>query len=207
MYNFRQARTPQAATTTEAHNEYAAFGIVKRHVSGCDTANMELPYGNIRNDSSAHETHDIAHTANGHHEDKGAACGKPPHYTALGRRGGPPALQPAQRQTDAGASLCPMRRFTACTLPSAINDLQREPGGRRPNATARHAKRHGPACKTARRGTTGHAHQTPPLTHAMWHRSTKYSHRLSAPWVNGKWPPALDIHQARLWHRGHGGGW
>ena len=39
---------------------------------------MELPYGNIRNDSSAHETHDIAHTANGHHEDKGAACGKPP---------------------------------------------------------------------------------------------------------------------------------
>lgn len=131
----------------------------------------------------------------------------PPHYTALGRRGGPPALQPAQRQTDAGASLCSMRRFTACTLPSAINDFQIEPGVRRPNATALHAKRHGPACKTARRGTTGHAHQTPPLTHAMWHRSTKYSHRLSAPWVNGKWPPALDIHQARLWHRGHGGGW
>ena len=152
-----------------------------------------------------------------------------PHYTALGRRGGPPALQPAQRQTDAGASLCSMRRFTACTLPSAINDFQIEPGVRRPNATAlhakqhgtacktarhgmqngtaRHAKQHGAACKTARRGTTGHAHQTLPLTHAMWHRSTKYSHRLSAPWVNGKWPPALDIHQARLWHRGHGGGW
>lgn len=150
MYNFRQARKPQAATTTEAHNEYAAFGIVKRHVSGCDTANMELPYGNIRNDSSAHETHDIAHTANGHHEDKGAAYGKPPHYTARGRRGGPPALQPAQRQTDAGASLCSMRRFTACTLPSAINDFQIEPGVRRPNATARHAKQHGTACKTAR---------------------------------------------------------
>ncbi len=47
---------------------------------------MELPYGNIRNDSSAHETHDIAHTANGHHEDKGAACGKPP--TTLPLAGG-----------------------------------------------------------------------------------------------------------------------
>ena len=75
-----------------------------------------------------------------------------PHYTALGRRGGQPALQPAQRQTDAGASLCPMRRFTACTLPSAINDFQIEPGVRRPNATALHAKQHGTACKTARHG-------------------------------------------------------
>ncbi len=138
MYNFRQARKPQAATLTEAHKEYAAFGIVKRHVSGCDTANMELPYGNIRNDSSAHETHDIAHTANGHHEDKGAACGKPPHYTARGRRGG----QPAQQQTDAGASLYLKRRFTVCTLPSAINDFQIEPGVRRPYATALQAKQH-----------------------------------------------------------------
>ncbi len=123
------------------------------------------------------------------------------------QEGRPACSTASQRQTDAGASLCSMRRFTACTLPSAINDFQIEPGVRRPNATARHAKQHGTACKTARRGTTGHAHQTLPLTHAMWHRSTKCSHKLSAPWGNGKWPPALDIHQARLWHRGHGGGW
>lgn len=142
MYNFRQARKPQAATLTEAHKEYAAFGIVKRHVSGCDTANMELPYGNIRNYSSAHETHDIAHTANGHHEDKGAACGKPP--TTLPVAGGEASLHnsPAQQQTDAGASLYLKRRFTVCTLPSAINDFQIEPGVRRPYATALHAKQH-----------------------------------------------------------------
>lgn len=74
----------------------------------------------------------------------------PPTTLPVAGGGGPPALQPAQRQTDAGASLCSIRRFTACTLPSAINDFQIEPGVRRPYAAALHAKRHGPACKTAR---------------------------------------------------------